>query len=645
MISISELRKNTLFSGVKVSELRRILPTLRQEYYPRSAEICREGEPGSCIYIILSGQVKLTMTENARTETLAYLNAGDFFGEASVLSNEPRMVTAEVVIDAEILLLSQQHFYDLVERDPTVMHNVIRTIDRRLRRRTLGMFHQQPKQSQIVAVYSPKRIAVKTFVAVNLAMSLVKQTEQAVVILDMTMNSPNVAEILSCAVENTIGDADITEERVKQALMQISAGFALFPMPSDLLRAGKISREQIAGILSVLKTLFQYIVINTSAEISNNTFEALDLSDKVVLLSPIGEEPPVGMFDHQDLIPVYYFLPDTPQTDAHLTEAAPLILPPGQIAEQQFYERGEIIVAEDPVSDESETINRIARHVADMRIGLALGGMAARCLSHIGVLKVLEEHHIPIDMIAGSNAGAIIGALYAFGMKAADIEQFALDLKRHLPLVSMRDFSPLTGGLLSQRRIISLLTEYLPEKLTFHSLKIPLRIITMTLDVGQKLALNSGSLFNGLEASLAIPGIFPPVKYDGKFLVDGSIINPVPISDLLEMGADILVGINSFAPLTPSYSPPPLHYQNLVGYADNLKIVDIIIRSFQNLQYEISTAKAMIADLTIAPELIGYSWSDFSKAEGIITSGKKAAEQALPELINVINNHKIYSKL
>ena len=133
MISISELRKNTLFSGVKVSELRRILPTLRQEYYPRSAEICREGEPGSCMYIILSGQVKLTMTECARTETLAYLNAGDFFGEASILSNEPRAVTAEVVIDAEILLLSQQHFYDLVERDPTVMHNVIRTIDRRLR--------------------------------------------------------------------------------------------------------------------------------------------------------------------------------------------------------------------------------------------------------------------------------------------------------------------------------------------------------------------------------------------------------------------------------------------------------------------------------------------------------------------------------
>ncbi len=172
MITISELRKNSLFSDVKISELRRILPTLRKEYYPRSAEICKEGEPGSCLYLILSGQVKLSMSEQTHTESLGYLNAGDFFGEASVLTHEPRTVTAEAVIDAEILLLSQQSFYNLVERDPTVMHNVIRTIDRRLRRRTLGLFHQQLKHSQIVSIYSPKKIPLKTFLAVNLAASL-----------------------------------------------------------------------------------------------------------------------------------------------------------------------------------------------------------------------------------------------------------------------------------------------------------------------------------------------------------------------------------------------------------------------------------------------------------------------------------------
>jgi predicted acylesterase/phospholipase RssA len=184
-------------------------------------------------------------------------------------------------------------------------------------------------------------------------------------------------------------------------------------------------------------------------------------------------------------------------------------------------------------------------------------------------------------------------------MSAADLEQLVLKWDQHLPLLSIRDFHPFKGGLVSNHRIIKLLSEFIPPHLTFHDLKIPLRIITMALDTGNEVPLNSGSLLKGIEASIAMPGIFSPVKYGAQYLVDGATINPVPTSDLREMGADILVGVNSFAPLTPSYTPPPNWYVSLVGYAEKLKMVDIIIRSFQNLQYEISTAKGMIADVTI----------------------------------------------
>ncbi len=139
MITIADLRRNALFADAKATELRRILPTLRKEYYPRSAVICREGDQGSSIYIILSGQVKLSVTENTHTTNLTYLNAGDFFGESAVLTNEPRSVTAEAVIDAEIVLLSQQSFHEFVERDPTIIHNIIRTIDQRIRQKNSGV--------------------------------------------------------------------------------------------------------------------------------------------------------------------------------------------------------------------------------------------------------------------------------------------------------------------------------------------------------------------------------------------------------------------------------------------------------------------------------------------------------------------------
>lgn len=646
LITISELRKNALFSDVKVSELRRVLPTLRKEYYPRSAVICKEGEPGTCIYIILSGQVKLSITEDSHTKPLVYLNAGEFFGESAVLKNDLRSVTAEAVIDAEILLLSQNHFYDLVERDPTLMYNVIRALDTRIRMKTLGLFSQQPKQSQIVSVYSPKKTPYKTLLAVNLAASLTQQTRQSVVMLDMTMNPPNISEILQIEHATTIGEESLSEETLTGAIYHHPSGFHLLTVSSELLRTGKISREQIANTLSILKTLFQYVVINTSTEISNNTFEALDLSNAVALLSPMDEEPLTGIFDHQDIIVVYYVSPGSQPIEAAFSETTPpLLLPPNPRKELEFYQRGALSVASDPDHEMSQTIQRIARQIAGLRTGLALGGIAARGLSHIGVLKVLEEHHIPIDMICATNMGAVIGALYASGMSVAEIEQLALSLNREMPWVSIRDFNPLRGGWLSLRRMMKFLSTYIPETLTFQQLKIPLRVITMAMDDGQEVVLHTGSVLKSIEASMTIPGIFPPMQHGETFLVDGSTINPVPISDLIEMGADLLIGVNSFSPLTPSYTPPPLSYTSLVGYAENLKITDIIIRSFQNLQYEISTAKAMIADVTIAPELIGYSWNDFDEAAGIIEAGKKAAENALPEIQHVIANRRMFKKL
>lgn len=644
MITIADLRRNALFADVKVAELRRILPTLRKEYYPRSAIICREGEPGSSIYIILSGQVKLSMTENTHTTNLTYLNAGDFFGESAVLTNDPRSVTAEAVIDAEIVLLGQQSFHEFVERDPTIIHNIIRTVDQRIRKKTLGMFHQQPKHSQIISIYSPKKTPRKTFLAVHLAASLVMQTTQPVIILDMTMNTPDIASILRMDGIQPVGE-ELSEETLQNFCYQHASGFYLLTLSAELLRTGKISRERIAGILGMLKASYQYVLINTSTEISNNTFEALDLSNTVVLLSPVGEEPPIGMFDHQEIITAYYSPQETARLFTDSTEITPLILPFDHKAEHQFYEQGELSLFSPTYAVTNTVINKIARHIANLRIGLALGGMAARGLSHIGVLKVLERNQISIDMIAASNTGAIIGAMYALGMRAAEIEQVALDMQKHLPLVSFRDFSPLSGGLLSHRRIMKLLSEYIPEKLTFHDLRLPVRIITMRLDVGKEVPLSSGSLLKGIEASIAMPGIFPPVSYDENFLVDGSTINPVPISDLIEMEADILIGVNSFGQLTPSYPPPPENYTNLVGYAENMKIIDIITRSFQNLQYEISSAKAMIADVTIIPDLIGYSWVDFKHARNIIEAGEKAAEQVLPELKNVINNRRLYRRI
>ncbi len=144
---------------------------------------------------------------------------------------------------------------------------------------------------------------------------------------------------------------------------------------AELLRTGKISRERIAGILGILKASYQYVLINTSTEISNNTFEALDLFNTVVLLSPVGEEPPLGMFDHQDILTVFILLETIKFLLIHRDASAYPALKSG--IEHAFYEQGQLSLFSSAHSSTNTVINKVARHIANLRLGLALGGMAA----------------------------------------------------------------------------------------------------------------------------------------------------------------------------------------------------------------------------------------------------------------------------
>jgi predicted acylesterase/phospholipase RssA len=179
---------------------------------------------------------------------------------------------------------------------------------------------------------------------------------------------------------------------------------------------------------------------------------------------------------------------------------------------------------------------------SNKKIGYALGGGAARGLSHIGVLKVLEKNNIFPDIIAGTSIGALIGALYASGTKIDDIEQFALrlDLKR---LVLLADVTIPTSGLIGGKRIISLLKSILGD-LTFDQLKCDFACVATDINTGEQVVLKEGSLLDAVRASISIPGIFSPIRIKGHYLVDGGLVNEVPVSVCREMGAGYVIGVN-----------------------------------------------------------------------------------------------------
>lgn len=175
------------------------------------------------------------------------------------------------------------------------------------------------------------------------------------------------------------------------------------------------------------------------------------------------------------------------------------------------------------------------------RIGLALGSGAARGLAHIGVLKVLEEAKIPIDIIAGTSMGALIGAMYASGVPVDHMERAALEIDWR-SLARLLDPILPFSGLTDSRRLVSFMAELLPAR-DFNDLNRPLAITATDINTGEAVIIKQGDLLEALRASLAFPGIFSPVRFGERFLVDGGLCKPIPTDVARQLGADKVIGV------------------------------------------------------------------------------------------------------
>jgi len=176
------------------------------------------------------------------------------------------------------------------------------------------------------------------------------------------------------------------------------------------------------------------------------------------------------------------------------------------------------------------------------RIGLALGSGGARGLAHIGVLKVLEREKIPIDLIVGCSMGSLIGGLYASGMSAYTLEEIALNISWKQ---TAKIFTPTISkaGLVDGDRIEKLLETFIGKK-GFSKLRIPFATVATDIENGKEVIIKTGKVSRAIRASCSIPGIFTPLKYGKRYLVDGGLVDPVPVDVARKHGADIVIGVN-----------------------------------------------------------------------------------------------------
>ena len=287
------------------------------------------------------------------------------------------------------------------------------------------------------------------------------------------------------------------------------------------------------------------------------------------------------------------------------------------------------------------------------RIGLVLSGGGARGLAHVGVLKVLEREHIPIDAIAGTSMGAIIGGLYASGLRADDLERelLALDwatlFANRLPRETLserrkeEDFeispalevglSRTTGevmlpiGSVSSRGLELLLRRYtLPVRQlpSFDALPIPFRAVATDMESGEAVIFRQGDLAQALRASMSVPGVFPPTEVDHRILGDGGLVNNLPVDVVRAMGVDMVIAVNIGTPLAGRDS---------LGTVLGLTSQMVNILTEQNVQRSIATLDRA-RDVLIAPPLGRLTSGDFDRAADLIAAGEQHTVGLLPQL-------------
>ncbi len=292
---------------------------------------------------------------------------------------------------------------------------------------------------------------------------------------------------------------------------------------------------------------------------------------------------------------------------------------------------------------------RIARRAlpqtGKVKIGYALGGGGARGLSHVGVLKALEEHGSFPDVIAGTSIGALVGALYASGLRAADIEKaMHLDLRR---LASLADVTLSLSGFVRGKRVTDLLKSVLGD-LTFSDLEIPFACLATDIVTGEEIVLRTGPVVRAVRASISVPGIFTPVKVGKRYLVDGGLVNVVPVNTCRDMGADYVVGVNVIP------DPAGMLHRSADGEMDDTEddypagqqtrskksrqrrstapnLVKVLSQSLYIPGYRIALENLKTADLSISPEVGGIGFFQFDKEAGAIEAGERAARLALQE--------------
>lgn len=254
------------------------------------------------------------------------------------------------------------------------------------------------------------------------------------------------------------------------------------------------------------------------------------------------------------------------------------------------------------------------------KIGLALGSGGARGFAHLGVMKVFKEEGIPIDYLSGSSMGALIACFYATGLDMDQLYKISSAFKRKYYL----DFTVPKMGFVAGKRVKDLIRIFTHGK-NIEELNIPVAVVATDLMSGEKVVFTKGPIADAVRASISIPGIFVPEKINGRLLVDGGVVDRIPVSVVKEMGAEMVIAVD---------------VSHVKTNTEITSIYDVIMQSIDIMQMELVDHRMVASDIMIRPRVEKYNSRAFTNIEEIINIGEEAARKQIDEIKKRIEQWK-----
>lgn len=648
-----------LFGGLSQWELRSISQLMRLIEYRKDELVYHEGGEAEGFYVIVSGRFDAFVSTGEKRKVLAYLRRGDYFGEMSLLTDQPHSASIRALSDSLVLEMKRDDFKKTIEHNAAISLELSRRLSSRLKlteSRSRSLF-----KSDVVSIYGSQAKSERSFFSLNLAASLFEETHQKTVLLDLALSTdepspcnPDAARIQVAKFQNI---ESVSKEQSAQYFVRHHAGFDTISLAADA--KDNTSDDILISLLNHLAIDYRFILLDLPSETEDIVMKALSQSDSICFVTDSHmnslTETKEALLDIEKTLSfpgekILLVIQET-MFGARTTGALRLELFGSKRCFSLTAPSSESV----PDPEYSRTVRHMARYLSGNLVGLALGSGAAFGLAHIGVLKVLEREKIPVDIVAGSSIGALIGSLYAVGCSVAEIEKAACQINLRLLASRLIDVNlfPIRG-LMHGGEVLRHFRKHLGRK-TFEHCRIPLIVTGTNLTTRHAMVFDSGSVSEAVRASIAIPAIIKPVFRKGDVLVDGGILNPLPVRVLHQAGANKVIAVNVF-PTTKDLMEKRLMRQEVADKARvsaaekgwfwqglwHLRktlsrlffpnIFDILMNTIQAMEAEIAEGEGGGADILLRPVLPSASWVDFFKPEPFIRRGEEETLKMLPKI-------------